>query len=194
MKLGFPFWGKLIFILSLVVVILGFFYFEFSLILRILVILLGLFGLGMYKRDPEILILIILYLGLYDCYNIRYGLALPLVIILLAVLGLSSFLFYMFAWSNQIIQNLAKERFFLYLVTAGLVILEIFLAMSFWPVDPKIKSLVIVVVFYLISKIFYLYAHNMLNLKRTIGFIMAGIIVLISVIVFNWWFGLKGGL
>lgn len=176
-------------IFALILVIAGFFYFELSWTLRILVILLGISGLIFFTQALEYIILVIFYLGLYDLYNIRYGLAVPLSLILLITFILSSFLFYLQSYFNKGTDNINKNIFNLYLITSGLITIEIFLTMSFWPVDPKTKSLVIVIVYYLISKIFYLYINNVLHLKKVASLIIVSILILGGVIVFGWWFG-----
>jgi len=152
-------------------------------------ILLGLLGLLTISSMGEILSLVILYLGLYDLYNIRYSLAIPLALIITIVFFLSMLVFYLETRFNKMAQNLAKNLFLLYLLTTGLIVMEIFLTMSFWPVDPKIKSLVIVIVFYLVLRIFYLYINNVLNLKKIVTLILICALVLGIVVAFNMWFG-----
>lgn len=170
--------------LSLLLVIAVFFYFESSFALRFMVVFLGLIGLFSFKQTPEILTLFVLYLGLYDLYNIRYGLAVPLSLILIAVFSLAVFVF--FIWTKFAkFSALNKDIFLLYLIIAGLAVMEIFLTMSFWPVDPKIKSLVIVTAFGILIKVFYLYVNNVLNLKKTAIFILISLLVLGGVLLFN---------
>ena len=175
--------------LILGLVIAGFFYFETSITLRILVILLGLVGLWQLNRNPEILGVLLLYLGLYDFYNIRYGLAVPTATILIGVFGLAIFLVYLLTKIYNLGEILEKNIILVYLLTVGLIVLEIFLAMSLWPVDPKTKALVIVIVFYLSMRLVYLNAHHVLNLNRAAGFVIASILILAGVISLGWWQG-----
>lgn len=181
-------WKILVF-LMLAVVISGVFYFEVSFIFRILVVLLGLLSLAFFSTMPEIIFLVILYFGLFDLYNIRYGLAVPLSVIMLLVFALSLFLFYSQLKIARREKNLDKNLTWLYLLTTGLIILEIFLTMSFWPVDPKIKSFVMIIVFYLISKIFYLYIDSVLNLKKVLVLALVSFFILGGILIFNWRFG-----
>ncbi|MFA6492673.1 MAG: hypothetical protein WCV58_00835 [Patescibacteria group bacterium] len=146
-------------------------------------------GFATIRGSSEILVLVILYLGLYDLYNIRYGLAVPLSLILLAVFGLTLITFTLWLHFRKIIKDLNKDLLWLYLVTIGLIVMEIFLTMSFWPVDPKIKSLVIVIIFYIICRTFYLYVNNVLNSKKVIVFILISLFILGAVLVFNMFFG-----
>lgn len=189
MKIISKYFWQILSVCVLVLVICGFFYFETSTVLRALVIILGLLGLVAIRSTNEILVLLIFYLGLYDLYNIRYGLAIPLFLIILIVFGLTLFSFSLWAHFQKLSQEQNKDIFWLYLVTTGLIAMEIFLTMSFWPVEPKIKSLVIVVVFYIISRVFYLYINNVLNLKKTITFILISLLILGAVLAFNMFFG-----
>jgi len=177
---------------SLVLLILEvvvFFYFENSLVLGLLAIFLGLIGFWQFRRLPEILTIFLFYLGLYDFYNIRYGLAVPMAIILIGVLGLTVFLYYLLENFYQFSKILTKDILRVYLVVLVLIVLEIFLTMSLWPVDPKTKSLVIVIAFYLLIRLIYLNAHRVLNLKRAFGFVLVSFLILAAVISISWWQG-----
>lgn len=179
---------KLITFITLTLTIFGFFYFETSLILRILVVFLSLIGVWQIRNLSEILILLILYLGIFTLYNIRYGLAVPTAVILAIVGILTSFLFY--AQSRlSILKPADKNLVNIFLLVTDLIVLEIFLVMSLWPVDPKTKTLVITVIFYLISKVVYLRFHNVLNLKRISGFLLASLVILATIFAVNWWMG-----
>ncbi len=180
---------KILVFVALSLTVAGFFYFEASLLLRILVVILSLFGLWQISKTPEILAMILLYLGLYDFYNIRYGLAIPMAVILVAVFLLVVFLYYFLARIYRFEELIDKNVSLIYLLTLGLVVLEIFLAMSLWPVDPKTKTLVIVIAFYLASKLIYLNVNRVLNLKRSVGFVIASVLILAGVISFTWWQG-----
>lgn len=176
-----------IFILALV--IFGFFYFEMSLFLRISLVMLGLIGLLTISSTADIIVFLILYFGLYDLYNIRYGLAIPLSLILLVVFALVLLVFFLWIRLSKFPQ-LEKNFLWFYAVTMGLIVIEIFLTMSFWPVDPKIKSLVIVVIFYIIFRIFYLHINNVLNSKKIVFLILVSMLILGAVLAFNMFFGL----
>lgn len=166
----------------------GFFYFESSLIIRILVIFLGLVGLIQMAKMPEILVMIDLYLSLFVLYNLRYGLAVPMSIILILVTIISVFLFYVnFRFREG--QSIIRERFGVYLAVIGLLIVEIFLAMSFWPVDPKTKTLTIVILFFVFSRAVYFQANNMLSLKRISGILTVSVIVLVLLFGLSYWLG-----
>ena len=181
--------AKAIIIVLLALEIFGFFYFEISPLLRVLIIFLGLISLWQMKKLPEILVLLVLYLGLFDFYNIRYGLAIPTAIILLGICALVSLLYYFSARIYKFEETLEKNISLIYMVTTSLITLEIFLAITLWPVDPKTKSLIIVVAFYLVMRLIYLNVHHVLNLKRALGFVAASILIMAVVVSLGWWFG-----
>lgn len=166
----------------------GYCYFETSLFLKILAFLLSFVAIGTAFLKPtdkpqlvsprEILFLLVLYLGLYSLYNFLYGLSLPLHWIMLAVLVLVCALFFGILMLDRINEVISRPLLNLLVVLVGLIILEIFLSLSYWPIDPQIKSLIIVSIFYLIINLIYLYAHSMLKFKRIIGFCIVVIIVL----------------
>lgn len=172
----------------LVLATVGFFFFESSLTIRILVLLLGLIGLIQIKKIPEFLALINLYLSLYVLYNIRYGLAVPMSIILVVVIILAIFLFYV-NFQLKEGQSLPKERLWVYLSVIGLLTLEVFLTMSFWPFDPKTKTLTVVICFYIFSRAVYFQANNMLSLKRISGILVVSTVLLGLLFGLSYWLG-----
>jgi len=180
---------KIFAVLILGLEIFGFHYFETSLILLILLIFLALIGLWQLGRNPEIMVTLMLYLGLNDLYNIRYGLAVPMAAILIGALLLTFFLSYLLGRIYKYEEMIEKNISLVYLMASNLVVLEIFLAMSLWPVDPKTKSLVIVVTFYLMNKLIYLNVLRVLNLKRAVGFVIISILILGGVISLGFWQG-----
>jgi len=193
--------AKLILVAILAATLVGFWYFETSIILKILALILSGAGLVVaFSRVPEkpplssrreLLILFVLYLGLFSLYNLLYGLSIPLYLVMLAVLALVAGLFFGLLTLDRLESLISPPLFWVFVVLVGLVILETFLSLSFWPVDPKIKSLIIVVIFYLIENLIYLYTHNVLKLKRIIGFLTAGFLILgLTILII--WLGLRG--
>lgn len=189
MKKILPLLWKLSLYALAIFVIWGFFYFEPSTILRVFVILLVVIGLASIRMMPEIFIVVLLYLALYDLYNVLYGLAIPLALVIIVVFFLTVFLFFWQSSFSKIDKNLDKNIFRLYQMTTGLVILEIFLVMYLWPVEPKLKGLVISVVFYLLLRLFYLYANRVLNLKRALPLVIVTLVILATVLAANMWLG-----
>lgn len=186
---------KILFLSILIGSIWGYWYFEESIILRILTIFIALFGLGLgYLRKNnnysssklELAALLTLYLGSFTLYNLLYNINLPLYLIMLLILILVSALFYCLINIDKLNQELEKDIFWLFIILLALTALEIFLSLYFWPIGPEIKSLVIVVVFYLIINLIYLYIHNMLRLKRIIGFVLVSLLILGIVLLTTW--------
>ena len=187
---------KILLFVLLIGSLIGFWYFEYSLILRILVIVLAVAGSGLaffnVSEKPqlssrrEFLILLVLYLGLFTLYNLLYGLSIPLFIIMIAILMLVSSLFFGIIMMDRIDVLIDKPLFRLFIILMGLAILEIFISLSYWPIDPKLKSLIIVVIFYIITNLIYLYVHSMLKLKRIAGYLIVSIIILSVIVLIIW--------
>lgn len=186
----------------LVVSIIGFFYFEVSVILRSAVIIFALASfawmlLQKNEKPPlaskrEILVLLVLYLGFFSIYNLLYGLGIPLYFVMLAVWLFVSAMFYSLLALDEIDTLLTHPLFWVFTSLVGLVILEVFLSLSFWPIDPKVKSLILVVIYYLITKIIYLYTHNVLNFKKILGFLIISVLI-IGLMILSIWTNIKGG-
>jgi len=187
-KILTPLGLKIICFVLLVLATAGFFVFESSLTIRILVLLLGLIGLFQINKLPEFLVLIDLYLALYVLYNIRYGLAVPMSIILVMVIILAIFLSYVNFHLKEG-QPLPRERLWVYLLVIGLLVLEVFLTMSFWPFDPKTKTLTVVTCFYIFSRAVYFQANNMLSLKRMSGILAVSTVLLGLLFGLSYWLG-----
>ena len=193
---------KIITGLLLVVSLIGFFYFETSVISRFLVIVFSLSSFGWMllqknEKPPlaskrEVLVLLVLYLGFFSIYNLLYGLGIPLYFVMLAVWMLCSAMFYILLALDDINTLLSHPLFWVFISLVGLVTLEVFLSLSFWPVDPKVKSLILVVIYYIITKIIYLYTHNVLNFKKILGFLVVSVLI-IGLMMLSLWTGIKGG-
>jgi len=193
---------KLVTGLLLAISMAGFFYFEISVLLRTMVIVFGLASfiwvfMQKFDKPPlssrsEILTLFALYLGFFTLYNLLYGLGIPLYFVMIAVWLLVSAMFYCLLVLDKIDTLLNHSLFWVFTSLVGLVILEIFLSLSFWPIDPKIKSLILLIAYYLITNLIYLYTHNVLNFKRISGFLIVSFLILGSMIL-NIFLSLKGG-
>ena len=185
--------------LLLAVSVVGFWYYEASVVLRILAIGLSLVGLfiAFSKTDQpklgsqkELAVLLILYLGTFDLYNILYGMNLPLYIIMLAILLLVSIAFYTLLSLDRVDTLIEKPVFNVLVILMGLIVVEIFLSLYFWPVDPKVKSLIITIVFYLFSNLIYLHAHDMLRLKKVMGYTVV-VFLILGILFLSTWLSLK---
>lgn len=181
----------------------GFWYFEESLTLRILILGLSIFGLALafttkdnklqFSSRRELLMLLILYLGLFSLYNLLYSQNIPLYLIMIAVLALVAILLYSLLSLDEINKIMGLSIFQVFIFLMGLVILEVFLTLYFWPIGPEVKSLIIVVVFYLIISLIYLYVHSMLRLKRIAGYLIVSLLILTIILLITWFRLSKGG-
>lgn len=141
-------------------------------------------------NKSELGIILSIFLGILSLYNLLYNLNVPLFLAITAVFILSAFLCHIFITWEIDEKNELKDTFLFFAVLNALIILEIFLSLYFWPVSPEIKSLIIAVIFYLASNLIYLYIHNVLHLKRTVGFISVSFI-LVGIILLTVWYKLS---
>jgi len=180
---------KVILIVLLALAIAGFFYFENSIILRIIVVILGCVSLWQINSFDEIALLLVLYLSFYDLYNIHYWRGIPIALIIIGVFLIVMLLFYAQTFFSKAKEIIEKDIFKVYSLVIGLSIVELFLAMDLWPVDPRTKSLVLAIIFFLISKTIYLYANSMLSFKRMVGFIVVSILILGIIVILSFFQG-----
>lgn len=202
MKNSWVLFGKIILALLLSVSIYGFFYFETSLVLKVLVVIMGLGGFlwgikentndSPLSNKREVLILLILYLSLGSIYNLLYSLGIPLAVVMISVCFLVFALFGGLLVLDRLHDRFVGPRFWVFVILAGIVLLEIFLSLAFWPIDPKFKSLILVIVFYGLTNVIYLYAHDMLKLKRIINLLIVCVVIL-ALIVFAIFYQVRGG-
>ena len=182
----------------------GFWYFEESLILKILILGLGIFGLILafsskdnklqFSSRRELLMLLILYLGLFTLYNLLYGQNIPLYLIMIAILALVAILLYSLLSLDQMDKIMGRSIFQVFIFLMGLAILEVFLSLYFWPIEPELKSLIVVVIFYLIISLIYLYVHSMLRFKRIAGYLIVCFIILALILLVTWFRLPRGGI
>lgn len=179
---------KILLGLLLATSVVGFWYFEPSLTLRIIALFLAVisFAIAFFipgQKTPifssrELVILLVLYFSLLTLYNLLYGLNISLYMIMLAVLIMVCLSFFVLLTLDGINNLLGKPVFNLFIILVGLAVLEIFLGLSFWPIDPKFKSLIIIVIFYLITNLVYLFSHSMLKLNKIVGYLIVSILIL----------------
>ena len=179
--------------------IFGFWYFEENIYLKILTLLLSIISLYLiFKKEEEkphfasrlqFPALLVLYFGFFDLYNFLYSINLPLYMVMIIILLLVSGLFFVVVTIDKASGLIEREVLPVFVVAIGLVILEIFLTLYFWPIAPEVKSFIIIIIFYLILTLIYLYIHNMLRLKRILGYLVASFVVLVIVLVLSWFYG-----
>lgn len=176
--------------------LVGYWYFEENLILRIVVLILSLYSLYLvFSKKPksehfssrqELVVLLILYLGVLTLYNLLYGLNIPLYVIMAAILILTSLLFFSIFSLDKVDAILGKSVFRALILLMGIIVLQVFLSLYFWPIDPTIKTLILVVIFYLTISLVYLYIHSMLRLKRVAGYLVVSLVILGMLMLVTW--------
>ena len=186
---------KILFLAILMITLYGFWYFEENYTLKLMAVVLSVIGIYAALRKKkqeqptskfELTSLLILYLGIFGLYNLLYSINLPLYAVMLAAFFLVIALVFSVLSLDEVFELLPKTIFQTLILLLGLVTLELFLTLYFWPIDPEAKSLIIVVFFYLITSLIYLYVHNMLRLKRIAGYVIVSLVVIALIIVTYW--------
>lgn len=185
---------KILFLGVLLSSLWGFWVFEENLTLKIMAIFLATISIVLAVRNSdkqasskfELTALLILYLGIFSLYNLLYSVNLPLYLVMIVILILVVALVFSVLSLDQVYGLIKKEVSNTFILLNGLVILEVFLSLYFWPIDPEVKSLVIVLFFYLILTLIYLHIHSMLRLKRVAGYLIVSLIILISIMLISW--------
>lgn len=185
--------SSIAFYLLAIVAIALFYYFEESLLLKNLVILFIFVVIGsilfsqkkesLFKKS-ELAILLIIYLFSLNCfyliYYLNFPLAVAMVILIIAVIILINYAFF------KTYELLSNYDYWLLTLIVTLILLESFLSLYFWPLSPEIKSLIMTIIFYLLSNIIYLYANNMLNLNKTRNYILICFFIIIFIMLLSW--------
>jgi len=186
---------NLIFIFALAGVLIGFFYTEESLMLKIFAVVLAVVALGIAFRGGksktvsskyELLSLLIMYLGVFAAFNFLYTVNLPLYAAMVLIFILTILVTLSMFSLDGVKTLIAKEIYHGLIVLLGLVILEAFLALYFLSIDPVLKSLFIIVVYYFLINFVYLYMNSMLRLKKVIGFVIISLIILAAIVIDTW--------
>lgn len=185
---------KIIYLAVLGGAVFSFFYFEENLLLKIIALVLVLLGLAdvLKKKENltgsnfELLNLIILYLGFFSLYNLLYGINLPLYVAMVIFLIFVNVLLLSVLIIDGIDKLLGKKLFLIFILLTGLAMVEIFLSLYFWPIDPGIKSLILVIAFYQVFNLVYLYAHSMLRLSKIRGYLLINILILATIFLSIW--------
>lgn len=183
---------KLLFIGVLLGTLLGFWYFESSILIKIsatILVIIGLFmslkkrknQLNLLNSQFELASILSVYLGVFSLYNFIYSINFPIYIVMVMILILVTITAFTTLSMDRVNESLNKELFYSFILLMGLIVTEVFLSLYFWPINVEIKSLVLVVVFYQIMSIIYLYVHSMLRLNKIAGFLIVNFLILVIV-------------
>lgn len=168
--------------------LVGFWIFEPSVFYLSILGLIALFVIweSWIKKKFFNLIIVDFYLLLVFLYNIYYSYAFPLPYITIIVILVGIF----FHWVYHELNGLPKSKVFqLESATFGLLLLEIFIALKFWPIDPKVKSFIIVGFFYLWESFIRASFENKLVKKEIVNYLAVVLFLILIIILTSRWFG-----
>ncbi len=123
------------------------------------------------------------FLCFWLIYNFYFAYTLPLWLSMVIVLIISLILFYYFFWSLSIFENII----FPFSALMGLVILEVFLILAFWAIDPTTRSLLMIIVFYPLLNLILARTRNELNRSKVIEYLIVfGILFILLILTISW--------
>lgn len=176
---------KLFFIGVLIGTLLSFWYFESSVFIKILALILAAAGifLAAKKKSPqyELASLLTVYFGAFTFYNLIYVVNFPIYMVMILILILLMTVAFTALTMDGINELMGREVFLSLIFLLGLISVEVFLSLYFWPINLEIKSLVLVVIFYQTTSLIYLYVRSMLRLNRVVGFLIVNLLILATV-------------
>jgi len=169
--------------------------FEVSLYLKLAMMGLVLFAYFMAKiKKTDFALMLTVFLIFFDLFNFLYirplGYTFPVSIAMLLAVALGCLLFYMglAIRESDTEMKIKKNLNFFYTFILGLVLLEVFLSMSFWQIDPKNKSIILLVAFYLVWGLVCLRVENMLSLRKVFLYLFLSFLTLImTLLTINKW-------
>ncbi|MBU0647865.1 hypothetical protein KJ855_01665 [Patescibacteria group bacterium] len=127
--------------------------------------------------------LVAAYLLFFSISNFSVSLSMPLWILMVIVVFLSFSIFYSILWAS----GLERSAVILYTVLLGLLVSEIFLVISFWPVDPSAKSMVLVVAMYIFWGLFSNWIERVLTLRVLMEYLLIGMVLMALVLLTASW-------
>lgn len=195
MNLAFIFWGpvqkRIIVTVLLLVGVLGFWFFQGFLFLKILAVVLAILSLYTFwfKEKGELIVFFSLYFGIYTLYNLYFsGLYFPQYLwqSMLTIAAAAALLYLILFWPYRHLYNTYQLIF--YQILTILILMEVFLALTFWPINPETKSLILVLTFYTISNLVLAKFTESLNFQTVSRVLSLSAILLILAISTTKWF------
>lgn len=192
--------SKIVLSVLLLVGYIGFYMFEVSTSLQILMLGLVLFSFTMIKiQKSDFALMLTVFLIFYNLYNLSflrpYGYTFPLSIIMVLTVITGCFMFYiglLIREDETELKNFANLNYY-YMFILGLVTLEVFLSMYNWQIDPKNKSIILLIAFYLIWGVVCLRLENVLSWKKVFIYLTLSLAILVmTLLTINKWQILKG--
>lgn len=127
--------------------------------------------------------LIAAYLLFYSVFHVSVGFAMQLWLLMLIVVIIGFLIFYAILWAS----GLDRSKTILYTVLFGFLMSEIFLIVSFWPVDPSAKSIVLVVTMYIFWGLLSHWLEKVLTARVVMEYLFVGIVLMVLVLVTASW-------
>ncbi len=196
---------KLLLPVLLIVGILFLIFFESSLLINQIVIFWGTilfyFFLAFYKKIPfsedisrkdkiiiknyfQFAIIFTAFLEFLAGYFLFYIYNLPLPLVTIFMIVISSALFYYLIW---LFEGEISIRKWLFVILLGLLTAQFFFILAFWPTSPWIASTILILLFYLFFGLFHLGMEGKLEIKKAWEYlIVITIILIITVSIMRW--------
>ena len=124
------------------------------------------------------------FLDYWVIHSIYFNFNIPLWFGMILVLIVSVGLFYYLFWSSGIY----SDYILTFTVLLGLVILEVFVNLSFWPVDFSTKSIILILVFYVFSGLLIIRAKKELNFRNVFEYLIIFIAIFLIIIFTMKWY------
>lgn len=175
-------------------VFLSFLQFESSTLIKIIIIFFWIISLYLYffKKQQEFLIFTLLYLVFYTSYSFYYHMNWSLWLVLIVLIIFLILTTYVFINSkNEEIMHFHqnnKNVLFFYYSLINLIIIEFFITLIPWPIDPKGKSIIILCVYYMIYGAIKLWNEKKFNISNLLIYLVVGIIIIFGIIVTSSWY------
>ncbi len=138
---------QLILIILIVWSVGSFWFLDQNVAIKIAVVIIALVCLVFtwLETSPIFLLIFLSFTSSYALYGFLYQLNLPTPLIMIGILVIFG---YLFTYTEQKIGILGNKRL-VYLILFSLIILEVFLALSYFLINPLSKSIIIAIVSYL---------------------------------------------
>ena len=182
-------WQNIAVLIMLFCSLFGFLNFETSWAVKIIIAALTMTVIiyFFWKKNSELVILVLYFLSLFDVYNLYFMLGLPLWFSMLLAFCLSgAVLYFLFVIKKK---NIEKNLALFYAAFYALVALEVFLSLIPWPADPRNKAMIILGIFYLFYNTVFLKGDNEWEFKRVLPYISIALIIIILVVTTIRWYG-----
>jgi len=152
-----------------------------------LMFLLSLLGLAFIYLETSVIFLLLLlsFTSAYAFYIFLFQFSLPSWLVMLGILIVFG---YLFTYTEQKIGILGNKRL-IYLVVFSLLILEVFLALSYFLINPISQSLIITAISYLFVGFCYTVLAKHTD-NRFITYILMTALVTVSILLGSHWGGL----